>query len=132
MKWSMSIYVGDTLIATKIISEQNVLKGEINFKSDLSFSTPNREILVPIKLTEIAAAQWGQKSMPRFLAKSSIRCALDDGLEDTKCTFQVSIMNDYHKLHPPISEVRAEKKVSRNDEVDELNNLMDGFIICRT
>ena len=41
-------------------------------------------------------------------------------------------MNDYHKLYPPISEVRAEKKVSRNDEVDELNKLMDGFIICRT
>ena len=128
----MSIYVGDTLIATKITSEQNIPKGEINFKLDLSISTPNREILVPIKLTEIAAAQWGQKSMPRFLANSSIRCALDDGLEDTKCTFQVSIMNDYHKLHSPISEVRTEKKVSRNDEVDELNNLMDGFIICRT
>ena len=128
----MSISVGDTLIATNITSEQNVPKGEIHFKPDLSISTPNRESLVPIKLTEIAAAQWGQKSMPRFLAKSSIRCALDDGLEDTKCTFQDSIMNDYHKLYPPISEVRAEKKVSRNDEVDELNKLMDGFIICRT
>ena len=57
---------------------------------------------------------------------------MDDELEDTKCTFQDSIMNDYHKFHPPILEVRAEKKVSRNDEVDELNNLMDGFIIRRT
>ena len=109
-----------------------VLKGEINFKSDLSLSTTNRKNLVPIKLTEIAVAQWGQKSMPPFLAKLSIMCALDDELEDTKCTFQDSIMNYYHKLHLPISEVRAEKKDSRNDEVDDLNNLIDGFIICRT
>ena len=41
-------------------------------------------------------------------------------------------MNDYHKLHLPLSEVRAEKRVSRNDKVDELNKLVDGFIICRT
>ena len=50
---------------------------------------------------------------------------MDDELEYTKCTFQDSILNEYHKLHPPISEVRDEKKVSRNDEVDEFDKLMD-------
>ena len=53
---------------------------------------------------------------------------MDDELEDTKFTFQDSIMNEYHKLHPPISEVRAEKRVSRNDEVDELDKLIDNEV----
>ena len=43
-------------------------------------------------------------------------------------SLQHTIINKHHKLHPPILEVRAKEKVSRDDKVDELDKLMDNEV----
>lgn len=65
-------YVEDTIIATKITGDQNVPKGEVTFKADLSPEAEGRGELEPIELSDVAAKQWGHKHLPRFPGKGQV------------------------------------------------------------
>lgn len=59
-------YVGDNLTAMKVTGDNNVPKGEITFKADLSPTAVGQEGLGPIELSDVASKQWGQKHLNRF------------------------------------------------------------------
>jgi len=65
-------YVGDKLIAMKVTGDNNVPKGEITFKADLSPNTVGQEELTPIELSDVASRQWGQKHLSRFPGKGQV------------------------------------------------------------
>lgn len=76
-------YVGDTLIAEKVMGDENVPKGEITFQVDLNPLRKRKnnnmhlsskttipfsmnDVLQPIQLTDKAAKKWGTKKLPRY------------------------------------------------------------------
>ena len=65
-------YVGDKLIAMKVTGDNNVPKGEITFKADLSPTVVGQEELTPIELSDVASKQWGQKHLVRFPGKGQV------------------------------------------------------------
>ena len=62
-------YAGDTLYAHKITGDENVPKGAITFKADLS---PTVEALEPIELGQPASRQWGTKYLSRFAGEGQV------------------------------------------------------------
>lgn len=65
-------YAGDTLVAYKVTGDQNVPKGEVTFKADLSPEASEKAGLEPIELTSDAAKQWGTSHLPRFPGEGQV------------------------------------------------------------
>ena len=65
-------YTGDTLVAYKVTGDQNVPKGEVTFKADLSPEATEKSGLEPIELTSDASKQWGTSHLPRYPGEGQV------------------------------------------------------------
>ena len=65
-------YTGDTLVAYKVTGDQNVPKGEVTFKADLSPEATEKAGLEPIELTSDASKQWGTSHLPRYPGEGQV------------------------------------------------------------
>jgi len=80
-------YVGDTLIAYKVTGDDNVPRGEISFKADLTPTKTQKlteslnEELPPIELSNKAAKKWGTKKLSRYAGSGQVA---ESGFKNTQ------------------------------------------------
>jgi hypothetical protein len=75
-------YVGDTMIATKLVGDRNVPQGAVSFRVDLHpLRLQQKTPLEPIILTKKAAAKWGTRKLPRYPGEGQVA---EDGFRNNQ------------------------------------------------
>lgn len=130
-------YSGDTLIATKVTGDKNVLRGSVSFRANLSPLNQSSSKLPQISLPSQSASKWGVDKLSRYIGEGQIA---KDGNTDSKFVDGQLVMFENHfsfvwlptrhhvifgRPSPEVTLRMLRDTISKEDEVENMREHLE-------